>query len=511
LVEALENLGVRARPINTGVFTADYLDREKYDLVGKITKVDKRPIEAAIASGCLPILTSLAETPSGQTLNVNADIAAGELARALQPLKIVYLSEKGGLFNGETNEKISSINLDEEYDDLSRQWWFRYGTRLKVNEIKDLLEDLPRTSSVAIIATEDLQRELFTDTGAGTLIRLGNKLTAKTSVAEFPDLANLRATLARDREFASAEDPDKAVDLYLQRLEHTPFKAYADEPLEALAIVHPPATEGSPAHLAKFVVTKNGWLSNVADNIFHNIKREYPKLVWAVKSSDENLSWSFDKSDGSVSHGDNVVFWYGFDGGLEEVAAWMKSQQSKTMATQGHHSPVTGIKQQARAFSTLRTSQRKAIESNPVFGRSRFRACSEPFVRSYSTEAKTSTFTTNPNPPMKRSDSASTAPKRVALVGARGYTGQALVSLINTHPYLSLSHVSSRELAGQKLSGYDKAEISYSNLSPEDIRRMQENSEVDAWVMLCPTEFANLSLTLSSLEVVQKNPVLLSS
>lgn len=84
---------------------------------------------------------------------MNADVAAGELARSLQPLKIVYLSEKGGLFNGDTKEKISAINLDEEYEDLmsGRHWWVRHGTRLKIKEMNDLLADLPRTSSVAII------------------------------------------------------------------------------------------------------------------------------------------------------------------------------------------------------------------------------------------------------------------------------------------------------------------------------------------------------------------------
>jgi N-acetyl-gamma-glutamyl-phosphate reductase/acetylglutamate kinase len=109
----LERLGTRARPITSGVFTADYLDREKYGLVGKITKVDKRPLEASIRATALPILTSLAETPDGQILNVNADIAAGELAKELEPLKIVFLNEKGGLFHGVSGEKLDVINLDE--------------------------------------------------------------------------------------------------------------------------------------------------------------------------------------------------------------------------------------------------------------------------------------------------------------------------------------------------------------------------------------------------------------
>lgn len=113
LVNALEKLGTRARPITSGVFTADFLDKDKYGLVGKVTRIDKRPLEAAIRAGALPILTSLAESETGQILNVNADIAAGELAKELEPLKIVFLNEKGGLFHGVTGDKLDAINLDE--------------------------------------------------------------------------------------------------------------------------------------------------------------------------------------------------------------------------------------------------------------------------------------------------------------------------------------------------------------------------------------------------------------
>jgi N-acetyl-gamma-glutamyl-phosphate reductase/acetylglutamate kinase len=121
IVSALEKLGTRARPITSGVFTADYLDRDKYGLVGKIVRVDKRPLEASIRAGALPILTSLAESADGQILNVNADIAAGELAKEIEPLKIVFLNEKGGLFHGVTNEKLDVINLDEV--GCSPQWF----------------------------------------------------------------------------------------------------------------------------------------------------------------------------------------------------------------------------------------------------------------------------------------------------------------------------------------------------------------------------------------------------
>ncbi|KAI5851341.1 Aspartate/glutamate/uridylate kinase [Morchella snyderi] len=461
LVEALEKLGVRARPITGGVFQAEYLDKEKYDLVGKITKVDKRPIEAAIEAGCLPILTSTAETVEGQLLNVNADIAAGELARELQPLKIVYLSEKGGLFHGETNEKISTINLDEEYDDFMSQSWCKYGTRLKIKEIKTLLDDLPRSSSVAIIATADLQKELFTDTGAGTLIRRGNRLTAKTSVSEFRDKAKLVEVLGRAK-----DEPEG----YLNFLGKNTFKAYADEPLEALAVVLPAKNSQEPALLDVFTSSKAGWLGNVADNVFNSIKKEYPKLVWTVKHGDEQLGWHFDKAQGSFSHHGKVLFWYGLEG-PEQVQTLIGKFISQAVVTEPLNSgTVTGIRQQARAFSTLGRSNEWSVPRQNIIGRRGFAS------------------TTNPNPPLGKWNKTNDKPSRVALIGARGYTGQALINLINSHPHLDLTHVSSRELAGKKLEGYNKGdkEIIYQNLTVEDIRRMEDNNEVDCWVMALP-------------------------
>ncbi|TGO48877.1 hypothetical protein BOTNAR_0455g00040 [Botryotinia narcissicola] len=486
LVEKLEEMGVRARPITSGVFGADYLDKEKYNLVGKINKVNKGPIEAAINAGCLPILTSMAETPEGQVLNVNADVAAGELARELQPLKIVYLSEKGGLFNADTNEKISAINLDEEYDSLMSQWWCRYGTRLKIKETKQLLDLLPRSSSVAIIHPADLQKELFTDTGAGTLIRRGNKLATVSALSEFEDIQKLKDVLVRDREGLDAR---ATVDRYVDGLKNKEFKAYFDEPMDALAIVLPPKSPSSLSNLATFTITKAGWLTNVADNVFAAIKKDHSKLVWTVKEDDENLTWFFDKADGSLSKNGEVMFWYGITDGNEvkdlmtefathgrsmlgdanlearlHRAARAATGMSAAMSGQG------GIRQQARAFST--SARRPAVKSSRNF---RFPVSG----RGYAT-------TTNPNPPFGKQNSSNTQPAKVALIGARGYTGQALISLLNAHPNMDLRHVSSRELAGQKLKGYEKRDITYENLSPEDVRRMEENGEIDCWVMALP-------------------------
>lgn len=390
--------------------------------MGKINKVDKAPIESAIRARCLPILTSMAETPEGQVLNVNADVAAGELARALQPLKIVYLSEKGGLFNGDTKEKISAINLDEEYDDLMnnpKNWWVRHGTRLKIKEMNDLLTDLPRSSSVAIIHPADLQKELFTDTGAGTLIRRGNKVHVNSKVSQFEDIEEFKQVLVRDRE---ALDARATVDRYVQSLEDREFKAYFDEPKEALAIVFPPHAGSSMAQLATFTITKAGWLTNVSDNVFASIKKDFPKLMWTVKSDDENLTWFFDKAEGSLSRDGEVLFWTGIESGEEVRELMMEFARNgrrmfgdinlesklQTAAKAAMNMSGGAPAQQARAYSTAAPS---SVTSNPL------RASRHSRRRNIATSSRTYVTTTNPNPPLGAKNASNAKPAKVALIG----------------------------------------------------------------------------------------------
>ncbi|KAL2269090.1 hypothetical protein VTJ83DRAFT_3936 [Remersonia thermophila] len=472
LVNKLEEKGVHAQPLTTGMFRAEYLNKDKWGLVGKITAVNKQPIESAINNGYLPILTSMAETEDGQILNVNADVAAAELARALEPLKVVYLSEKGGLFDA-AGQKISAINLDQEYDHLMSQEWVRYGTRLKIKEIKELLDTLPRATSVAIIHPGDLQKELFTDSGAGTLIRRGNKLLSATSLSEFKDLDALKSALIRDRE---GPDAEATVDKYLEFLGQNKFKAYYDEPMNALAIVLPESN--GPETLTTLTITRSGWLTNVADNIFTTLRKEHPKLVWTVREDDENLGWFFDKAEGSLTRNGSVLFWYGIEDS-QEVSKLMKDFSENSRAT------LRNSNLESRLYPAAKTAPRFAAQQARGFST----LARRPVLPEFSIKrasSRTYVTQTNPNPPVGKRNASNSQPARVALIGARGFTGQELIRLLDAHPNMDLCHVSSRELAGTKLEGYTKREVIYENLSPEDVRDMERRGEIDCWVMALP-------------------------
>ncbi|KAG7095048.1 hypothetical protein E1B28_005838 [Marasmius oreades] len=455
LVGALESLGTRARPITSGVFTADYLDKEKYGLVGKVTRVDRRPIEASIRAGALPILTSLAESPDGQILNVNADIAAGELAKEFEPMKIVFLNDKGGLFHGVTGEKISVINLDEEYDTLMKEPWVKYGTKLKLREFKELLDYLPRTSSVAVISAAHLQKELFTDDGAGTLIRRGYKLFKHRSIEGVGADRFRQVIHDRDPEVLAGE---QSVTSVLNEINKTPFTIYGDEPLDVVATVsHPP---GETPVMTKLLASRSGILNNVVDNVFNAIKKDHRRLFWTAQVDDENRSWHFERADGSFTRAGKSLFWYGVHD-VYEVERIIRDFEAKGRIERsylpvGPSAPPHKAAAGTRPFSTLARSN--------VPGS----------TRGYATSATSS------------ATPVSTKIKRLGLIGARGFTGQALTSLISEHPYLNLTHVSSRQMAGYPLDTYTKASVQYSNLSPEDVERMEKRGEVDAWVMALP-------------------------
>ncbi|KAM3512171.1 hypothetical protein MY11210_004159 [Beauveria gryllotalpidicola] len=480
LINRLDELGVATRSIS-GVFMADYLDKEKWQYVGKITKINKEAIEKSIEAGYIPVLTSMAESDDGRLLNVNADVAAAELARALEPLKVVYLSEKGGLFDGE-GDKISHINLDEEFDQLMAQPWCRYGTRLKIKEIKDLLDTLPRTSSVAIIHPSDLQKELFTDSGAGTMIRRGDKIQKANSISEFEDIDKIKATLIRDRE---GLDSEATVDRFVDFLRENPFKAYFDDALHCLAIVVPAGEGRTLPTLATLNITKSGWLTNVAENVFAAVKKDHPQLVWTVNENDENLTWFFEKADGSFSHNGSVLFYYGCDlrspalsPVYDEFVSYgramlgdtnLESRLRRAAQTASDNLNRSHVAQQARGFSTSRVIGPRTPSMSPM----------QQQRRGYTTN-------TNPNPPLGKKNATNSVPARVALIGARGYTGQALIDLLNAHPNMDLRHVSSRELAGQELQGYEKRKIIYENLSAEDCSKLEKEGKIDCWVMALP-------------------------
>ncbi|WNL48280.1 acetylglutamate kinase [Dyella sp. BiH032] len=297
LVEALQEMDTRATSVPSGVFTSEYLDRDTYGLVGKVTSINLAPIEASLRAGSIPVIASLGETEEGQILNINADFAANELVRVLQPYKIVFLTGTGGLLDDQ-GRIIDSINLSTEYDHLMQQPWINGGMRVKIEQIADLLSSLPLTSSVSITRPSELAKELFTHKGSGTLVRRGEKVQRFESWDGI-DQERMRGLI--ESSFGRKVVPD-----YFARTK--PYRIYVSENYRAAMIL---TWEDGLPYLDKFAVLDDAQGEGLGRAVWQVMRDENPQLFWRSRHGNQVNIFYYAESDGCFKQERWKVFWYG--------------------------------------------------------------------------------------------------------------------------------------------------------------------------------------------------------
>lgn len=300
LVEALQAMDTRATSVPSGVFLSSFLDRDVYGMVGKVDSINLAPIDASLRAGSIPVIASLGETDEGQFLNINADFAANELVRVLQPYKIIFLTGTGGLLDGQGNI-IDSINLSTEYEHLIQQPWINGGMRVKIEQIADLLQSLPLTSSVSITRPSELAKELFTHKGSGTLVRRGEK------VFRFESWEGIDQ--ARMRTLIESSFGRKLVDDYFARTK--PYRIYVSENYRAAMIL----TEvDGLVYLDKFAVLDDAQGEGLGRAVWLVMREENPQLFWRSRHGNQINHFYYAESDGCYKQDRWKVFWYGLDG-----------------------------------------------------------------------------------------------------------------------------------------------------------------------------------------------------
>ena len=299
LVEALQAQGVRATSITGGVFESVFLNRRKYGLVGKVDAVHTSGIAAAIKVGSIPVIASLGETAGGQILNINADWAANELVKKLQPYKIIFLTGTGGLLDGD-GDVIDSINLSTEYAELMRQPWLHSGMKVKIEQIHDLLMELPLSSSVSITKPDELAKELFTHRGSGTLVRRGEAIQVFTSWKKL-DLKKLKSLI--ESGFGRKLHADYFDDT-------KPYKIYVSEHYRAALIL---TMENGIPHLDKFAVSDDAQGEGLGRAAWQVMRADNARLFWRSRSDNAVNDFYFDEADGCMKGEKWNVFWYGLE------------------------------------------------------------------------------------------------------------------------------------------------------------------------------------------------------
>lgn len=144
--------------------------------VGEIECVNPGILTDLLDRDYIPVIAPIAIDRKGESLNVNADTAAGELAVALGAYKFVNLSDIEGVMNKERTKVFRRLKLSKAKE-LIKDGTIVGGMIPKLDSCLYALENGVENAHI-INGNRDhtLLLELFTDAGVGTIIRCDEEM-----------------------------------------------------------------------------------------------------------------------------------------------------------------------------------------------------------------------------------------------------------------------------------------------------------------------------------------------
>ncbi|MFI6505581.1 acetylglutamate kinase [Nonomuraea typhae] len=161
---------------DANLFTAErahaVVDGVKVDIgqVGDIVHVDPGALNALLADGRIPVVSSIARGTDGEIFNVNADTAAAALAVALKAEKLIVLTDVEGLYadwpeSTEVVDKLKAAELEALMPTLSSGMVPKMGACLSAVQ-----GGVTHAHVLDGRVPHSLLLEIFTDEGIGTMV-----------------------------------------------------------------------------------------------------------------------------------------------------------------------------------------------------------------------------------------------------------------------------------------------------------------------------------------------------
>ena len=159
---------------DAGLLTAGKLYREEngerldMGLVGTVEKVNPEIIKILEEDKFIPVIAPIGADVNGITYNINADIAAGKIAEALQAEKLILLTDiKGVMINGSLISSIKSADVAG----YIKSGEINGGMIPKVNCCVEAVKSGVKKAHIIDGRVEHaVLLEIFTDKGVGTQI-----------------------------------------------------------------------------------------------------------------------------------------------------------------------------------------------------------------------------------------------------------------------------------------------------------------------------------------------------
>ena len=172
IINALDQQNCESQSINSkenNILTV-VQENEELGFVGSPINVDQSIIDKIIADKKVPIIAPLGLDKNDQTYNVNADTAAGYIAKKINARRLIILSDVEGVLDKNKNliPEINSESIKELIDNET----ITGGMIPKINNCLDVASN--GVKGVVIIdgrKNHSVLFELLSDEGSGTLIR----------------------------------------------------------------------------------------------------------------------------------------------------------------------------------------------------------------------------------------------------------------------------------------------------------------------------------------------------
>ncbi len=174
LVKRLLAKGANARPIHGNwMFGATKVLEPDCGYVGEVVSVDPRAVLEMLDAGIIPVVTPLGTGVDDHHLyNINADIAAAALAKALKARKFALVSDVPGLLKNPSDPQtlLSTLHLDSVAR-LKAEGVISGGMLPKIESCEDAIRaGVKKVHLVDGRMAHSLLLEIFTREGVGTEI-----------------------------------------------------------------------------------------------------------------------------------------------------------------------------------------------------------------------------------------------------------------------------------------------------------------------------------------------------
>ncbi|MDL2247004.1 acetylglutamate kinase, partial [Methanobrevibacter sp. OttesenSCG-928-K11] len=141
-------------------------------LVGEITCVNDSLLEMFTNNDYIPVISPIGISEGGNTLNLNADTAAGEIAKEISAEKLIILTDVPGVLHNpnDPDSLIKKIKVDE-IDDLIEKGIITGGMIPKIETCAKAIEGGVKSAHIIDGRLKHaLLLEIFTKDGIGTMI-----------------------------------------------------------------------------------------------------------------------------------------------------------------------------------------------------------------------------------------------------------------------------------------------------------------------------------------------------